>query len=104
MGLEGTMTCEGCKRPTPVMDIKYMPKGNGRVAMCKDCLAKASGKSNAPVKEFKITSKQETALPKKATNGDAPRYYCKKCNYRFRSSSDNPVCGYCGRPDTIEPC
>lgn len=105
MGLEGTMTCEVCKRPTPVADMKFMPKGTGRMALCKDCIARTSGKSNAPVKEIRISEKSRFDMPSqpKAKIGSGAAYFCRKCNYSFRSSSQTPVCGYCGKADSISP-
>jgi hypothetical protein len=104
MGFEGTMMCEGCKRAVSVIYIKYMPKGTGRVALCRDCLSKATGKSNAPKSEVKISEKSDVDFIMQEKKKSGTAYYCKKCNYKFRSSSSKPVCGYCGRPDSIEPC
>jgi hypothetical protein len=110
MGMEGTGLCEGCKKIVPIMEIKYVPKGNSRQSLCKACLDRFNGK---------IGNRAEASLGKKANpnieidkaydnvmssakSGGGVEYFCKKCQYKFKSSSSKPVCGYCGSPASIE--
>jgi hypothetical protein len=82
--------CDNCKKHVPLDSIKYVLdiKGN-RKQLCQACLAKNNIKVETKSKE------------NKTKDSDGLKYYCSKCNYHFKSNSDKPVCGYCGRKETI---
>jgi hypothetical protein len=99
MGMEGTMICENCRKVVPVENMKLIPAGNKSKSVCVNCLARQKGEE---VKIKPINVSKHDDFDAKSSAGTL--YYCNKCQYKFRSSSAKPVCGYCGKPDTIKPC
>jgi DNA-directed RNA polymerase subunit RPC12/RpoP len=84
------MTCEMCRKAMPISDIKYMPKGDSKVALCSKCRAKVKSK----------TEKKESAsdLPGKKA------YFCVRCRYKFKYRPGTHTllrCPYCGKSDKI---
>ena len=92
----GLVTCEGCKKTVSMNEIKYVPKGKeGRTSLCRACLAR----NNIEIKETSVRELQ----PKLERSSNNDFFYCEKCRYKFKSSKDKPVCGYCGKADRVVP-
>jgi len=82
------MICEHCRNSFPISEIKYMPKGSTKVALCNGC-----------------REKQRTLEPpsRKQVPNKKP-YLCQRCSYKFRfnpNSVSNMRCPYCGKADQV---
>lgn len=92
--MEGTdtrkMICDRCRKAVPISDVRYIPKGESKIALCSACRAKSAVQKGAAA-----SSKE----PQKQL------YICSRCNYKF---SYNPrglselKCPYCGQSKTVK--
>ncbi len=74
----------------PIGELKYMPKGDSRIMLCRECAARSK-----LVKEKIVEKKVE--IPRE-------KYICSKCRYKFkfRLVGDKKLkCPYCGREDSV---
>jgi DNA-directed RNA polymerase subunit RPC12/RpoP len=82
------MICDFCRKSVPLSDIKYMPKGDSKMALCPECRAK----------------KTTLDPPSKKQVPNKKQYLCQRCSYKFRfnpNSVSNLRCPYCGKADQV---
>jgi transcription initiation factor IIE alpha subunit len=83
--------CDRCKNMSPITEIKYMPRGDSRIVLCKSCYVKS--------KQLKDKiERQNLAKPAKK------RYICTKCRYKFSYDPKSEMalrCPYCSRTETV---
>lgn len=85
-------TCELCRKPTNLSDVRYIPKGkDSKMLICSLCLEKRTNiESRLPYSTANRSKKQE--------------FFCKRCKYNFRHDTKSLgylKCPYCGRDDQV---
>ncbi len=99
MAIQPELTCNACKKRSPLNTMKYSKDGSGLI--CEDCLMKQNGGvnlRNKPQATFDAKPAVQTEQKKKVM------YTCKTCNFRFSRALDfrGPrLCPNCGRGDVI---
>lgn len=86
-----SMLCDRCRRPVPLDNIRYVPRGSGRVALCPECLGNGEPMPT-PVK---------TPMPKSTLSSTKKPYVCARCNFKFHASPSASRCPYCGKTDKV---
>ena len=106
------MMCDECKSSVPANDVRYEIKGaNKPVVLCSSCRDRTSSRKNKAgiknlVKEIETNIKpsQKTLMRKHDSNSEKIRYFCSRCNYKFRFDplgESNLRCPYCSKSDSI---
>ncbi len=97
--MEKTLPCQGCRRRTPVTELKYGPEGTH--LLCADCKAGVQKKPEAKLakpRDIEVMGTDERAIGSLKTI----RYRCRACNYPFtRFSKIDDICPYCSARGTI---
>lgn len=98
MAEQRLITCYRCRRPTPFDDIKYILRGEYKVALCDRCREQSEAQQkSAPAR--KASSRHEVTPQSKRIP-----YMCSRCNYKFRFDAQGQAplrCPYCGKPDKL---
>ena len=83
--------CGRCKKSVPILDIKYLQKGDGsNIALCSSC------------RKVDAQQAKDASVKKKSVQKEL--YLCSRCNYKFRfdlHGVTNLKCPYCGKPDKV---
>ena len=88
-----TMTCDRCRKAVSLDNIKYLPRGGSKAALCSECRAKGDIKDWA-----------KSTAEKKAEDYKDP-FFCERCRYKFKFDSagvTNLKCPYCGKSDQVK--
>ena len=87
------MICDKCRKAVPMLDIKYLPKGEDKkTQLCSSCrqkIAEDMDKSTSKLKNSVKSAKRVT-------------YTCLRCKYKFSFDPENTTafkCPYCGKSD-----
>lgn len=86
---EKKILCERCRKFFSIGEIRYIPKGDSRVALCNSC------------REINIT---ESAKSEEAKKSSKQPYFCARCKYKFKHNPKGMAalkCPYCGKSDKI---
>ncbi|MBW2970627.1 hypothetical protein KY320_00540 [Candidatus Woesearchaeota archaeon] len=88
---EVTIKCYKCGRKFTSEHMRYDPMRSGQLA-CKSCLDRGS----------KPKGKEESS-GKDDSGEELVKYYCIKCNYKFKrkKSARVTICPYCNREGTL---
>ena len=98
-----TMLCEFCRGFFPLSEIRYVPKGNSKIALCEEC--RARDKKEGAKKKVKEEIKEEYIIKESKTDKiKKDSYFCRRCKYKFKFAPVNDTnlkCPYCGRIDSV---
>ena len=50
-GDQRQVLCDRCRKFSPFSDMKYLPKGDGKMALCKNCIKQFSAAPNPALKK-----------------------------------------------------
>ena len=91
-GDQRRVLCDRCRKFSTFSDIKYLPKGDGKMALCRTC-----------IKQF--TTAPNPALKKQVSSDSSViNYFCQRCRYKFKYNTARHAilkCPYCGKDDKI---
>jgi hypothetical protein len=86
-----TITCDYCRKSSPISDVKMVSLSPEKVVtLCSAC-------------RVKYKSSEKKTEPKKEDDGKKP-YFCTRCRYKFKFNPKGFAslkCPYCGKSDKV---
>ncbi len=90
-GDQRQVLCDRCRKFSSFSDMKYLPKGDSKMALCRTC-----------IKQF--TAAPNPALKKPTPEANVNNYFCQRCRYKFKFNTNRNALlkwPYCGKDDKI---
>ncbi len=97
--MEKMLPCHGCRRKTPIKELKYGPEGVHLFCpYCKAGIQKKPEAKLAKPRDVEVMGTGERAIGSLKTT----RYRCRACNYPFtRFCKIEDICPYCSARGTV---